>query len=88
MLLLAALVCYLGECLLPAVALSQLAMGQVLSPGMDAVPTWGPLGFVEPAALRLWIMVLSAIVLALGLRWVSRRLYADAIRRTEEVAGG
>jgi len=79
---LGALIAYLGECLLFAVAVGQMLLAWIVPPaGYEAVPQWWPLTLLPAGPLRLALLVLVCAGVALLLRNAARALYAAARAR-------
>lgn len=76
---LGAVLAYLGECVLLAVAVTQFVLAWVIPPtGFSAVPGIGPLLLVPAGAVRFWTLVVLALVGAALLRWTAGHLITCA----------
>ena len=83
--LLGAVVAYLAECVLFAVALGQLILGYaVAGPDYWAVPDFWPLRVVPAGPARLWALV----VICTALGFVARHLAARFCRQAMDSAAG
>ncbi|MFW5868434.1 MAG: zf-HC2 domain-containing protein [Armatimonadota bacterium] len=78
-LMIGAIVLYLAECLLFAVAAGQMILAWAIPPaGYEAVPAWWPLTLVPTGPGRLVLLVILCVALALAARSVAGALFAAA----------